>query len=48
MNIWKTIDKGSNSQFPSFRKFKSIPNSIEELKDILETYSRKNAQINCF
>ena len=34
-------DKRSNTQFPSFRKFKSIPNSIEELKDILETYPRK-------
>ena len=34
-------DKRSNSRFPSFRKFKSIPNSIEELKDILESYPRK-------
>ena len=34
-------DKRSNTRFPSFRKFKSIPNSIEELKAILETYPRK-------
>ena len=32
--------KRSNSRFPTFRKFKSIPNSIEELKDIWESYPR--------
>ena len=41
-------DKHSNSQFPSFCKFKSIPNSSEELKDILETYPRKMPKLVVF
>ena len=41
-------DKRSNSRFPSFRKFKSIPNSIEELKDILESYPRKMPKLVVF
>ena len=41
-------DKRSNSRFPSFCKFKNIPNLIEELKDILETYPRKMAKIVVF
>ena len=41
-------DKRSNTRFPSFRKFKSIPNSIEELKDILETYLRQMPKLVVF
>ena len=40
--------KRSNTRFPSFRKFKSIPNSIEELKDILERYPRKMPKLVVF
>ena len=40
--------RGSNTQFPSFRKFKNISNSIEELKDILELYPRKMPKLNVF
>ena len=40
--------KRSNTRFPSFCKFKSIPNSIEELKDTLETYPRKMPKLVVF
>ena len=40
--------KGSDTQFPSFRKFKNIPNSIEEMKDILELYPRKMPKLIVF
>ena len=40
--------KGSDTRFPSFRKFKNIPNSIEELKDILESYPRKMPKLIVF
>ena len=40
--------KGSDTWFPSFCKFKSVPNSIDKLKDILEAYPRKMPKLIVF
>ena len=39
---------GSDTRFPSICKFKNIPYSIEELKDILESYPRKMPKLIVF
>ena len=40
--------KGSDTRFLSFHKFKNIPNSIEQFKDILESYLRKMPKLMVF
>ena len=37
-----------NISFPSFRSFKTVPKSIEEMKEILDSYPRKSPKIIVF
>ena len=41
-------DKKPNISFPSFCSFKTVPKSIEEMKEILDTYPRKSPKIIVF
>lgn len=41
-------DKKPNTSFSPFRSFKAVPKSVEEMKEILDTYPRKLPKIIVF
>lgn len=41
-------DKEPNTSFSPFRSFKAVPKSVEEMKEILDTYPRKLPKIIVF